>query len=74
MTTAPIPTPETLTPVENAGIENAGERTGAICLRLESLGIDHQAGDFPARFIEFCEQNTAATSPLTIRPTGTKWK
>ena len=52
MTTAPIPVPETLIP-----IADAGERTGAICLRLESLGIDHQADDFPARFIEFCEQN-----------------
>ena len=52
MTTAPIPVPETLIP-----IADAGERTGAICLRLESLGIDHQADYFPARFIEFCEQN-----------------
>ena len=57
MTTAPIPTPETLTPVALAGVLNAGERTGAICLRLDSLGVDHQADDFPARFIEFCEQN-----------------
>ena len=52
MTTAPIPVPETLTP-----IDDSGERTGAICLRLESLGIDHRDDDFPARFIEFCEQN-----------------
>ncbi len=30
---------------------------GAIVLRLSALGIDHRAADFPARFIEFCEQN-----------------
>ena len=30
---------------------------GAIVLRLAALGIDHRAADFPARFIEFCEQN-----------------
>ena len=30
---------------------------GAIVLRLTALGIDHRADDFPARFIEFCEQN-----------------
>ena len=29
----------------------------AIVLRLTALGIDHRADDFPARFIEFCEQN-----------------
>ena len=52
MTTAPIPVPETLTP-----IADSGERTGAICLRLAPLGIDHRAADFPTRFIEFCEQN-----------------
>ena len=30
---------------------------GAVVLRLSALGIDHRAADFPARFIEFCEQN-----------------
>ena len=30
---------------------------GAVCLKLSALGIDHRAADFPARFIEFCEQN-----------------
>ena len=30
---------------------------GAIVLRLSALGIDYRAADFPARFIEFCEQN-----------------
>ncbi len=33
------------------------ERAGAIRLRLSALGIDHRAADFPARFVEFCEQN-----------------
>ena len=30
---------------------------GAIVLRLAALGIDHRLGDFPSRFIAFCEQN-----------------
>ena len=30
---------------------------GAIVLRLEALGIDYRAADFPERFITFCEQN-----------------
>ena len=30
---------------------------GAVVLRLSALGIDHRAADFPAQFIEFCEQN-----------------
>ena len=30
---------------------------GAVVLRLAALGIDHRSADFPARFIEFCEQN-----------------
>ena len=33
------------------------EREGTIRLKLEPLGIDHRAADFPVRFIEFCEQN-----------------
>ncbi|MCY4417298.1 MAG: Uma2 family endonuclease [Chloroflexi bacterium] len=28
-----------------------------IVLRLEALGIDHRAADFPERFVTFCEQN-----------------
>ena len=30
---------------------------GAIRLKLAALGVDHRAADFPARFIEFCDQN-----------------
>ena len=33
------------------------EPNGTIRLKLAPLGIDHQADDFPVRFIEFCEQN-----------------
>ena len=52
MTTKPQPVADALT----ASAEES-ERTGAIRLRLAPLGIDHQAADFPTRFIEFCEQN-----------------
>ncbi len=34
-----------------------GERTGSIVLRLDALGLDFRARDFPTRFIEFCEAN-----------------
>ena len=53
MTTKPKPAIESVATTSGSDVE----RTGAICLRLESLGIDHQADDFPAQFIEFCEQN-----------------
>ena len=53
MTTKPKPATESVAATVGSDVE----RTGAICLRLESLGIDHQADDFPAQFIEFCEQN-----------------
>ena len=53
MTTKPKPATESAAATAGSDVE----RTGAICLRLESLGIDHQADDFPAQFIEFCEQN-----------------
>ncbi len=33
------------------------EPTGTIRLQLAPLGIDHQADDFPVRFIDFCERN-----------------
>ncbi len=33
------------------------EPEGTIRLKLAPLGIDHRADDFPARFIEFCQQN-----------------
>ena len=52
MTTAPKPT--VASPV--AGVPMA-EPAGTIRLDLSALGIDHRAADFPARFIEFCEQN-----------------
>ena len=52
MTTKPQPVADAL-----AASAEGAERTGAICLRLDSLGIDHRAADFPTRFIEFCEQN-----------------
>ena len=52
MTTAPKPT--VASPA--AGVPVA-EPPGTIRLDLSALGIDHRAADFPARFIEFCEQN-----------------
>ena len=33
------------------------ERADSVVLRLENLGIDFHAADFPTRFIEFCEAN-----------------
>ncbi len=47
MTTKPKPT------IDSASIAPPG----AVVLRLAALGIDHKAGDFPERFIAFCEQN-----------------
>ena len=48
-------------PSEAAGFVISGyddaEPPGAIRLRLASLGIDFCAPDFPARFIDFCEDN-----------------
>ena len=55
MTTIPKPAAEAA--AERAGKGDATERTDVIRLRLAALGIDHRAADFPARFIEFCEQN-----------------
>ena len=52
MTTAPKPTVAS----PSAGVPVA-EPAGTIRLDLSALGIDHRAADFPARFIEFCEQN-----------------
>ena len=40
-----------------AGADFVVETVGSIVLRLESLGIDFRAADFPSRFIEFCEAN-----------------
>ena len=33
------------------------DRAGSIVLRLDALGLDFRAADFPTRFIEFCEAN-----------------
>ena len=33
------------------------ERAGSVVLRLDALGLDFRAADFPTRFIEFCEAN-----------------
>ena len=52
MTTAPKPTVAST----SAGV-SAAEPAGTVRLDLSALGIDHRAADFPARFIEFCEQN-----------------
>ena len=52
MTTAPKPT--VVSPSAGAPV---AEPAGTIRLDLSALGIDHRAADFPARFIEFCEQN-----------------
>lgn len=74
MTTAPKPT--VASPV--AGVP-AAEPPGTIRLDLSALGIDHLAADFPARFIEFCEQNdlyemevNAAGELLILPMTGYK--
>jgi hypothetical protein len=34
-----------------------GERAGSVALRLDALGFDFRAADFPTKFIEFCEAN-----------------
>ena len=52
MTTTPKPIGASPT----AGVRVA-EPAGTMRLDLSALGIDHRAADFPARFIEFCEQN-----------------
>ena len=53
-----IPKEQAVTAFPTAGDDDAGaEPPGAIRLSLSALGIDFHAADFPARFIEFCEQN-----------------
>ena len=56
MTTKPKPiaAPAAAADPADAGVT---EPDGIIRLKLAPLGIDHRAADFPARFIEFCEQN-----------------
>ena len=53
-----IPKEQVVTAFPTAGADDAGaEPPGAIRLSLSALGIDSRDADFPARFIEFCEQN-----------------
>ena len=54
MTTRPKE-PQARSDARDDGAE--AERAGSVLLRLESLGIDLHAADFPSRFIEFCEAN-----------------
>ena len=49
-------TPEPIVASPATGVPVA-ESAGTIRLDLSALGVDHRAADFPARFIEFCEQN-----------------
>ena len=49
-------TPKPIAASPTAGVRVA-DPAGTIRLDLSALGIDHRAADFPARFIEFCEQN-----------------
>ena len=55
MTTAPKPIAAPAPPAPDDAA--TAEPAGTIRLKLAALGIDHRAPDFPARFIEFCEQN-----------------
>ena len=49
-----IPEPIVASPATGVRV---AEPAGTIRLDLSALGIDHRAADFPAQFIEFCEQN-----------------
>ncbi|MCY4559871.1 MAG: Uma2 family endonuclease [Chloroflexi bacterium] len=49
-------TPEPIVAPPTAGVR-VSEPAGTVRLDLSALGVDHRAADFPARFIEFCEQN-----------------
>ena len=54
MTTTPKE-PQAHSDIREAGVEM--ESAGSIALRLDALGLDFLAADFPTRFIEFCEAN-----------------
>ncbi len=54
MTTKPKE-PQARSDARDDGVEL--ERAGSIVLRLDALGLDFRAADFPTRFIEFCEAN-----------------
>jgi hypothetical protein len=55
MTTAPKYPPVSVGVVP--GNSSDAEPPGAIRLRLDALGIDFRAADFPTQFIDFCEEN-----------------
>ena len=55
MTTAPK-NPPASSDVPSGVVQDA-EPPGAIRLRLDALGIDFRAADFPTRFVDFCEEN-----------------
>lgn len=71
MTTKPKPIATPAAGQADAGVTGP---EGVIRLKLAPLGIDHQAADFPVRFIEFCEQNDLyelevnASGELLIQP------
>ena len=54
MTTRPKE-PQARSDAKDDGAE--AERAGSAVLRLDALGFDFRAADFPTRFIEFCEVN-----------------
>ena len=55
MTTAPkLPPAPTQAPTTG---DDSAEPPGAIRLRLDALGVDFRADDFPTRFIDFCVAN-----------------
>ena len=55
MTTVPKELPAAGQPALD--VDAGAEPPGAIRLRLDALGIDFRAADFPTRFIDFCEAN-----------------
>lgn len=52
-----IPNEQVTTAFPTAGDDDGAEPPGAIRLRLDALGIDCHAADFPARFTDFCVAN-----------------
>ena len=55
MTTVPRELPAAGPPALD--VDAGAEPPGAIRLRLDALGVDFRAADFPARFIDFCVDN-----------------
>ena len=52
-----VPTAEPTADRQPSGLGAGAEPPGAIILRLDALGIDFRAADFPTRFIKFCDEN-----------------